>query len=253
MIPKGYQLGCKAIMAEGTGPPGKRSAPGLTGAAASFRTNRREKNHSKCAQCQSRKCLIETKIAEFVHRQRAARRYRRSRHRGGGEKATVSNTREIPLSQGKVAIVDAQDFERLARFKWFANRNSGIFYARRTISINGRKTVILMHRYILGLKPGDLQVDHRDGDGLNNTRANLRLATRSENQRNCGKRSKNTSGYKGVSKRRQTWMVQIGLHGKKYHLGAFSSPIDAAFVYDAAALKMHGEFARTNFFNGSAK
>jgi hypothetical protein len=87
------------------------------------------------------------------------------------------SSKEIPLTQGKVAVVDEEDFDRLNKHKWYACKNGNTFYALRKSNVNGKRLTILMHREILGLKPGDPGVDHRDGNGLNNRRKNLRLAS----------------------------------------------------------------------------
>jgi hypothetical protein len=105
-----------------------------------------------------------------------------------------------------------------------------------------------MHRQILGAPPGQ-QVDHINGDTLDNRRVNLRLATHGQNQHNRGKYRNNKSGYKGVSwdKAAGKWRAQIKFNNKKYNLGRYHDPIEAALAYDAAAIRLHGAFARLNF------
>jgi hypothetical protein len=103
-----------------------------------------------------------------------------------------------------------------------------------------------MHNVILGVKG----VDHKDGDGLNNRRNNLRVATQAQNSKNRGKRRRcSSSPYIGVwwHKRIGKWQVGIGTNYTITHLGYFDDPIDAARAYDAAARLLHGEFARVNF------
>jgi hypothetical protein len=108
------------------------------------------------------------------------------------------------------------------------------------------------HRIIyllaFGVDPSDKEIDHIDGDGLNNDPANLRLATRSENLRNRGANKNNTSGFKGVRSNKQTgrWRAEIGLHGKLLHLGLFDTPEEAHAAYVRAAKELHGEFARAS-------
>lgn len=107
-----------------------------------------------------------------------------------------------------------------------------------------------MHRLILGLVPGDGQrVDHRDLNGLNNVRSNLRLCTSSQNLANGPRRVDNTSGYRGVGWDRQhrRWVAKIQVRGRTMNLGLFRSPEQAALAYDAAAREHFGEFARPNF------
>lgn len=147
------------------------------------------------------------------------------------------NTRAIPLTQGKYAIVDAADYEWLSRWRWYFVQG----YVGRGENVDGR---FLMHREILNA-PNDMDVDHKDGNGLNNTRANLRLATQSQNL--CNRVAE--SGYKGVGfqKRNGKWRARIKINRKEIYIGEFASAEDAARAYDVAALKHHGEFARLNF------
>ena len=102
-----------------------------------------------------------------------------------------------------------------------------------------------MHNMILGTPKG-LHTDHKDGDGLNNQRSNLRLATPSENGANRLVGSNNTSGYKGISQKDKKWGAQITKNQKIVYLGRFETKIEAAKAYNTAAKKYHGEFARLN-------
>jgi hypothetical protein len=150
----------------------------------------------------------------------------------------------IPLSSGKYAQVDDADFAYLSRWKWSFSRNTSTDYASR----NSEGHSVLMHRFILRAKKGQL-VDHRDGDGLNNRRANLRLCTRSQNGMNRRMRSDNRTGFKGVrfkADRRLKWIAYIKIHGKERRLGSFTSPELAAEAYDKAAEELFGTFAFTN-------
>lgn len=159
--------------------------------------------------------------------------------------------KQIPLTQGKVALVDDADYDRLmAMGKWhytaqgYAARSYG--YKRESDGRRSNKT-ILMHRMVSNASEG-MDTDHIDNDKLNNQRNNLRVCTRSENKQNCGKRCNNTSGYKGVSwsKSKKRWQVFIWIKYKQINLGIFTDKIEAAKVYNEAALKYHGEFARLN-------
>lgn len=150
----------------------------------------------------------------------------------------------IPLTQGKVALVDDEDFEHVNQFKWCAQKRvfkSGItFYAMR------RGGAESMHRFLM---PSHPRIDHKDGDGLNNQRSNLRPATRSENAANQRKHVDCSSKFKGVhwDKRTGKWRSQTKLHGRRIHLGRFVNELDAAIAYDTAAVKLFGDFAKLNF------
>ena len=152
--------------------------------------------------------------------------------------------RTIPLTQGKFALVDGADFEWLNQWKWYAHKNPNTYYAERRSQ--GSKQ---MHRLILGLQPGDNQeTDHRDGNGLNNQRSNLRSCTTMQNQQSSRRKTTGTSKYKGVCWHRgeRKWHSKIRVNKKQIYLGSFESEIVAAQAYDAAALKYHREFALTN-------
>ena len=158
--------------------------------------------------------------------------------------------RKIPLTQGRFAIVDPQDYPRLSRYKWRLCRTKGknVFYAERSVCLPGGKySRILMHRQLIKAPEGYV-IDHINGNGLDNRRANLRLATVAQNAWNSKKRNPR-SGYKGVwfAADKGLWRAAIVCHGKRLHLGYFSSKIDAAKAYDAAAIKYYGEFAKPNF------
>ena len=160
----------------------------------------------------------------------------------------MSLTREIPLTQGKVAIVDAADYDWLMQWKWRAATNkSGNKYAVRTKWNKGSKrTTEWMHR-LVNNTPEGFETDHINHDGLNNTRANLRTASRSENRHNRPVRP-NVSGYKGVSwhKKSEKWYGRIVANRKVISTGYYKEAIDAAKAYNAAAIKYHGEFACLN-------
>ena len=171
--------------------------------------------------------------------------------------------RRIPLTQGRFAIVDPQDYPRLSRYKWRLCRTKGknVLYAERSIRLpGGRYSRILMHREIFeeinsnlldtsdGRRTTSLVIDHINGCGLDNRRANLRLATAAQNAWNSKKRT-SRSGYKGVwfAADKRLWRASIVCHGKRIHLGYFRNKIAAARAYDAAAIKYYKQFARPNF------
>lgn len=158
----------------------------------------------------------------------------------------------IPLTQGKVAIVDDADYEDLARFKWYTyhDRSRRIFYGCRQVTIGIKKqTREAMSRRIMGAGKGEY-VDHINGNGLDNRRMNLRLCSNAENCRNRH-HNRNRTGYKGVSRvtgvRKKLWQAHIYLNGHGKYLGTFGSPEEAARAYDRAAQEHYQEYARPNF------
>jgi len=158
----------------------------------------------------------------------------------------------IPLTQGKVALVDDADHGWLTRCKWQAVLLDGIWYAKRSVAREGKKRTILMHRLILLAERWE-RIDHKDGDGLNNQRSNLRRATLHQNNRNRRLNRNSRTGYKGVYES-PTGQIRAQIQiGKKFiHLGGkFLSLEEAARAYDVAALKHFGEFARLNFPDGA--
>lgn len=157
--------------------------------------------------------------------------------------------KEILLTQEKVAIVDDGNFERLNQHKWYALRSGNTFYAARKKKIENKRAVVLMHREVLDSRPGDPIVDHRDGNGLNNARKNLREAVSGQNQMNSHGYLGSLSKFKGVSicKRSKKWRACIQINGKKKHLGYFNDEQEAAKAYDKAAKEYFREYARINF------
>lgn len=156
----------------------------------------------------------------------------------------------IPLTQGKYATVDDEDYKWLSKYKWHANRGkTGIWYAaRKGIHKQGRpQTTIWIHREILGLRPGDGQeCDHINHDGLDNRRANIRISTTTQNQQNR-RVQPGTSKFKGVIFHRGSWLAQINIEGNRIFLGSYDSEVAAALVYDREARKHFGEFVCPNF------
>lgn len=152
--------------------------------------------------------------------------------------------REISLGQGEVALVDDADYEWLNQWKWTPIRpKRGGIYARRT----SRCKPFLMHRLILNT-PDGMQTDHRNGNGLDNRRANLRVATKAQNQHNQRLQNRpKTSRFKGVHlDPHGAWVAQIKNGGDCLYIGRFASEIEAATAYNLAASKKHGDFARLN-------
>lgn len=155
---------------------------------------------------------------------------------------------EVPLTQGKCAFIDECDVLLVRGFLWSAVRFGRVWYATRSTNSRGG---FLMHKEILGIV-GDLDVDHRDRDGLNNRRENLRVATRSQNNANAAKRFRATSSrFKGVYWHRgaRKWQAHINAEGERVHLGLYLDEEQAALAYDKAAKELFGEFARLNLPN----
>jgi hypothetical protein len=156
--------------------------------------------------------------------------------------------KRLPLSMGLFALVDDEWFEYLNQWKWYARKshNQNTFYVLRN-KYKPFHVTIFMHNLIMS-PPNGLEVDHKDGNGLNNQRQNLRVCTSTKNKFNKGKYRTNKSGYKGVSwyPKYGKWQAQIQANKKKMNLGYFTDKIEAALAYNKAALKHHGEFARLN-------
>ena len=154
---------------------------------------------------------------------------------------------EIPLTQGYVALIDIDDYEVVRQTTWRAARKEQNVYALRHIRRSDAtpRTTATMHTVLAGWP----RVDHMNGDGLDNRRANLREATNAQNMANQRLSRRNTSGFKGVTWRKDKcrWQVQVGVAGRLKHLGYFDSAEEAARAYDAAAREYHGEFATLNF------
>jgi len=148
--------------------------------------------------------------------------------------------KEIPLTRGKVALVDDEDFEWLNQFKWFCNTAG---YAVRNLP---KRKSEYMHRAIIKT-PDGLQTDHIDHNKRNNQKSNLRICDNAQNQANRHYKKSKNSGYRGVEKRGNKFRAHITVSQNVIHLGHYDSPEEAALVYDGAVKKHFGEFAITNF------
>lgn len=148
--------------------------------------------------------------------------------------------KEITLTQGKVALVDDDDYERISKYNWsFSNG-----YARRNQYVPIQKT-ILLHRFIMG-EPIGYEVDHINGDGLDNRKENLRVCTHKENTRNRKIQKNNTSGFTGVvwDKPRNKWRAHIKYLGKLIFIGHFIDKNEASTAYEKRAKELFGDFLR---------
>lgn len=163
------------------------------------------------------------------------------------------NTSVIVIS-GINVTVDTDDVKRINERHWYLNkaqmRKYGRYYFYNDRTVNKKKETITLHRYIMRCVKGDgLSVDHINGDTLNCSKNNLRICTNAENIRNSKKPKDNTSGYKGVQfhKAAGKWMVGIKVQEKEIYLGLYTDKVEAATVYDVAALYYFKEYARLNF------
>jgi hypothetical protein len=161
--------------------------------------------------------------------------------------ATVS----IPLTQGKFALIDEGDYDLVSQYRWQVKRTpSGKLYAQTSLPRrhpSGLRTLPL-HRLILSAPVG-IDVDHENGDGLDNRRSNIRLATRSQNAINRDKPPGGTSRFKGVRliAKSGRWRASICKQGRQIHIGNFRCEVEAAKRYDEVARQLYGPFARVNF------
>ena len=155
------------------------------------------------------------------------------------------------MTRGQYAIVDPEDYERLARYKWHAMKSRHTFYAARygRRDKDGKRKCYMMHREIMKLE-GETVCDHINGNGLDNRKVNLRPATRAQNGWNRGKsKMKSRSRYKGLAwdSKDKRWEVRISVNGRRIYIGRFQDQIEAARAYDRAARRYHGRYAQFNF------
>lgn len=155
---------------------------------------------------------------------------------------------KLILSKGKITIIDSIDYELLSKYKWHICHDYAVTN-RKAIDANGhlKRRLIYLHKFIIN-PPKGMEVDHINGNKLDNRRCNLRIATRSQNQINTKKISGCTSKYRGVSwhKSAKKWRAQIQINGKKIPIGIFIDEIDAALAYNKKAIEYFGEFPRLN-------
>lgn len=145
----------------------------------------------------------------------------------------------VMLTYGFTAIVDAADEELVSAYRWRVYFGHGTVYAKNIHNL-------AMHRLIMNAAPGEI-IDHRDGNGLNNTRENLRICLVRENSRNQKLHRENRAGFKGIYQYGRGYRAQISVDRRKHNLGNYATAEAAALAYDQAAIRLHGEFARLNF------
>lgn len=157
----------------------------------------------------------------------------------------------IPLSQGAFAKVDDEDYDGLSKHRWYLACKT---YAARNKKVRKKRITILMHRELIKVN-SKMQIDHINGDGLDNRKANLRICTKAQNAKNSkGRKHHTSSKFKGVAKHTEAdgFRCSIVLNRKKIYLGSFRTEEAAALAYNEAAIKYHGEFARLNEIGGAA-
>jgi hypothetical protein len=152
------------------------------------------------------------------------------------------DTLRIALTKGQFAVIEAAD-SWMDRYRWNATEIRGRYYAY--AKLDGRMTY--MHRLLMG-NPPKMEVDHKNGDTLDNRRSNLRIVTHAQNLANQRLHVRSASGFKGVSwdKKSKKWAAHIKYQCRKRHLGYFAVKEDAARAYNAAATELFGEYARLN-------
>ena len=156
--------------------------------------------------------------------------------------------KEVILTQGKIALIDDEDFLVVSQYKWFYGKiNETLGYAFRAATIDGKRHLISLHRFILN-PPNDKEIDHKNGIGVDCRKENLRIVTHAENMRNHKMHKNNMSGFRGVCwhKGRGKYDSYIKVNGKTKHLGYSASITEAVIKYNEGAIRYHGEFARLN-------
>lgn len=159
--------------------------------------------------------------------------------------------KKILLTQNKFTLIDDEDFELIDKYKWHVRKHRCVFYAQHCYrdKENKRTKSIQMHRLIMGIDDPNIQIDHINGNGLDNRKCNLRICNNSQNHMNRKKQKNCSSKYKGVSwhKLKNKWSSYIKIRGKLKYLGDFIDEKEAAKKYDIMAIKFFGEFAQLNF------
>lgn len=163
-------------------------------------------------------------------------------------------TVQVPVNGDYIVLIDEEDADSVLRLKWEVSKTSRAvggfvhFAVRSRVRVNGRYVRKSLGTFLMNPGPG-FEVDHKNGNSLDNRRENLRLATRSQNIANTRKSTSSKSPFKGIyfHKAKQRWHASAKFQGKPIHIGYFDSAVDAAIAYDNCARLIHGEFARLNF------
>lgn len=164
------------------------------------------------------------------------------------DEIVISSAIKIPLTKGKYCLIDREDYDLVSSYKWcVSSYGYAVRGTRKMVNGKSKSFIHYMHREIIGAPVG-LEVDHINGDKLDNRRSNLRVCTRQQNEWNKPANIRSKTGYKGVfwSKQARKYASWINTNGKIKHLGFYESSVEAAKAYDNAALMLHGEFARKN-------
>lgn len=149
----------------------------------------------------------------------------------------------IKTSSGKVFIIDREDYKKVSLYKWHISSHG---YVKRDEWNGKNRKVVYLHRYILEINNTKSLVDHVNGDKLDNRKSNLRLCNRSQNACNSKLSKNNSSGYKGVRKKRKKWQAYFKFNGKQKSIGVFETKQEAALAYNKKVLAVFGEFAKLN-------
>jgi hypothetical protein len=155
----------------------------------------------------------------------------------------------VPLTKGYEAVIDEADLEIISQFSWFSCPSSTVNYAKASVPLHLRDRwptkIVAMHQVIMDVKDGR-RIDHKDRNGLNCRRSNLRFATNSQNCANRVWPRSTKTKYRGLAPVGKRWAARIQLNRKMIHIGVFDTEKDAAIAYNEAAKKLHGEFAVLN-------
>ena len=152
----------------------------------------------------------------------------------------------VPLNHGRIALIDINDAPEVLKYKWhgWKSKKGKSYYVCRGKKVNKKQTIILLHRFLLNAKKEEL-VDHKDRNGLNCRRKNIRIATRQQN--NINSVQYNPLGFRGITENKNKFLAGISYDNKSIHLGTFNDAKSAARAYDKKAKELHGEFAILNF------